>query len=151
MSDVLSFGNPVFQQFALYSGLVIGKTLLMGPITSFFRLRHDTYSNEEDCKLSKDKSLKPRFDDLTVERIRRCHQNDVENVIPFVLFGLFYVATEPYPEVASILFKTFAASRFLHTLCYMVPLPQPSRFVCFLTGAGVTGAMAFRVLMFSSL
>ncbi|ESO84932.1 hypothetical protein LOTGIDRAFT_196152 [Lottia gigantea] len=144
MSDVLSFNNPVFSQFAFYSGVVLCKTLIMGPATSFFRMKNETFSNEEDCKLSKDKSLKPKFNDATVERIRRCHQNDLENNIPFLLIGLLYVASEPYENVALYLFRTFAAARLLHTVAYLTPLPQPTRALCFMVGVGVNGLMLFR-------
>ena len=32
--------------------------------------------------------------------MRKAHLNDLENVVPFVLLGLLYVATDPKPSVA---------------------------------------------------
>ncbi|XP_022318018.1 microsomal glutathione S-transferase 1-like [Crassostrea virginica] len=140
---MLSFDNPTFQKFAFYSGVVIGKTLLMGALTVRARLTHKIFSNPEDASTFGGKEM---IGDESVERIRRCHQNDIENVFPFVLVGSFYLVTEPDPWWASLLFRTFAVSRCLHTVCYMAPVPQPSRFLCCLTGWGVTAVMTVLVL-----
>lgn len=76
----------------------------------------------------------------------RCHQNDIENVFSFVLVGSFYLVTDPDPWFATLLFRTFVLSRCLHTVCYLAPLPQPSRFVTCLTGWGVTALMTVAVI-----
>lgn len=82
---------------------------------------------------------------FTISRFR-CHQNDIENVFPFVLVGSFYVATDPDPWWAAVLFRTFVISRCLHTVCYLTPVPQPSRFLACMTGWGVTAVMAALVI-----
>ena len=53
-------------------------------------------------------------------RCFRNHLNDIENIIPFVLVGAFYVATQPTPSTALWHFRIFAASRFVHTIAYQV-------------------------------
>ncbi len=58
--------------------------------------------------------------DPDVERIRRNHLNDIENIVPFVLIGFFYVATNPDRDVAIWHFKVFFISRLIHTVCYQV-------------------------------
>ncbi|XP_076454583.1 microsomal glutathione S-transferase 1-like [Babylonia areolata] len=142
MSDVLSFGNESFNNLAFYSGLVLCKTVLMGPLTSVFRIKNKVFSNPEDvARFAPGKSINTN-DDM-VERIRRCHQNDLENVVPFTLIGLFYVSAEPDPDIALRIFRIFAASRMLHTVAYLVPLPQPARAACYFAGVGATGLMAF--------
>ena len=50
----------------------------------------------------------------------RNHLNDIENIIPFVLIGFFYVHTNPSTAAALWHFRLFTASRFLHTLMYQV-------------------------------
>lgn len=76
----------------------------------------------------------------------RCHLNDLENVIPFVLIGLLYVCTKPEPSTALMHFRAFAGLRIFHTFAYLIPIPQPSRVLSFLLGAAVTVSMAVTVL-----
>ena len=54
-----------------------------------------------------------------VERVRRCHQNDLENVLPFVAIGGLYLTTNPALGTAKLLFRSFAAARYFHTLVYV--------------------------------
>ena len=79
--------------------------------------------------------------------LSRCHQNDLENVVPFVLVGLLYSLTGPDAATAITYFRVFAASRLCHTVAYVLPLPQPSRALSWLTGLVVTCCMAYRVLL----
>ncbi|KAL8625935.1 hypothetical protein ACOMHN_012536 [Nucella lapillus] len=141
MSDLLCFGNENFDNLAFYSGLVLCKTLLMGPLTSVFRIKNKVFINPEDLRgFAPEKSITTNHP--LVERIRRCHQNDLENVVPFTLIGLFYVSVDPDPDIALRIFRVFAATRMLHTVAYLVPLPQPTRAACYFVGWGATGLMA---------
>jgi glutathione S-transferase len=72
--------------------------------------------------------------------------NDLENVIPFVLIGLLYVATSPPLASALLHFRLFVGSRLLHTVVYLVPIPQPSRALTFFVGVGATVSMAYNTL-----
>ncbi len=81
--------------------------------------------------------------DESVERVRRAHLNDMENVYLFFANASFYLMTEPEESVAVNLVRTFAAARFLHTFAYLNEVPQPTRAVAFLTGFGVNAFMAF--------
>lgn len=55
-----------------------------------------------------------------VERARNNHLNDVENILPFIVMGLFYVGTRPKYDCALWHFRIFLLSRFLHTIAYQV-------------------------------
>ncbi len=85
--------------------------------------------------------------DPDVERVRRNHLNDIENIVPFVLVGLFYVGTNPDRDVALWHFRVFFVSRLLHTLTYQLALPQPSRFIACAVGYLATLSMAVRVFL----
>merc|ERR1711860_90349 len=113
MSNLLSFDNPTFSQFAFYSGIVICKTMLMSFLTARNRIRNKTFANPEDFSLFSNKPAEERKapPNPTVERIRRCHLNDLENVIPFVLLGLLYVCTKPDPSTAVMHSRAFAGFR----------------------------------------
>uniref|UniRef100_A0A3B4V3T0 Microsomal glutathione S-transferase 1 n=1 Tax=Seriola dumerili TaxID=41447 RepID=A0A3B4V3T0_SERDU len=105
------------------------------------------FANLEDTKFvssAEDKKLVRT--DPDVERVRRCHQNDLENVIPFVVVGLLYALTEPELSTALLHFRLFAGSRIFHTIAYVGALPQPSRGLSWIVGMLVTFSMAYRVL-----
>ncbi|XP_046339138.1 microsomal glutathione S-transferase 1-like [Haliotis rufescens] len=151
MADQLSYiDNPVFSQFAFYGSILIGKTVLMSPLTALFRMKNETFSNPEDLKLGAP-GIKVNFDDQTVERVRRCHQNDLENILPFAVIGVLYVLSDPLPHVARRLFQTFTAARLIHTVAYLAPLPQPIRFLAFGVGAVVNMIMVGRVIICGTL
>ncbi|XP_070298233.1 microsomal glutathione S-transferase 1 [Salvelinus sp. IW2-2015] len=76
----------------------------------------------------------------------RCHQNDLENIIPFVVIGLLYTLTGPDLSTALLHFRVFVVSRLFHTVAYVLPLPQPSRGLAWMVGMGATFSMAYRVL-----
>lgn len=133
--------------FTTYAAIVILKMLLMGPITAYYRITRGSFSNEEDVARKsaeeKKKLLKIHPD---VERVRRCHQNDLENIIPFVVVGLLYALTGPELSVALLHYRLFAGARIFHTIAYVGALPQPSRGLSWILGMLVTFSMAYRVL-----
>ncbi|XP_026218871.1 microsomal glutathione S-transferase 1 [Anabas testudineus] len=136
--------NDVFLAFSTYATIVILKMLLMAPLTGYYRITRGAFANEEDVGKSGDKKLLRTHPD--VERVRRCHQNDIENIIPFVLIGLLYSLTGPDLGTALLHFRVFAASRIFHTISYVGALPQPSRGLSWILGMLVTFSMAYRVL-----
>nr|XP_020477970.1 microsomal glutathione S-transferase 1 [Monopterus albus] len=139
--------SEVFMAFTTYAAIVVLKMLLLAPMTSYYRITRGAFSNEEDVAgksaEEKKKLLRTHPD---VERVRRCHQNDLENVVPFVMIGLLYALTGPELSAALLHFRLFAASRIFHTIAYTCALPQPSRGLSFLLGLLVTLSMAYRVL-----
>ncbi|XP_008276996.1 microsomal glutathione S-transferase 1 [Stegastes partitus] len=138
--------NQVLLAFSTYATIVVVKMMLMSLWTSYFRLTRKVFANLEDTKLfssTVDKKLVGVNPD--VERVRRCHQNDLENVIPFVLIGLLYALTGPELSTALLHFRLFAGSRIFHTIAYVGALPQPSRGLGFFVGFGVTLSMAWTV------
>ncbi|KAM3859180.1 microsomal glutathione S-transferase 1-like [Diretmus argenteus] len=139
--------DEVFLAYTTYATIVIVKMLLMGPMTAHYRMTRGAFSNEEDVRgkteEEKKKMLRVHPD---VERVRRCHQNDLENIVPFVLVGLLYALTGPDLWTALLHFRVFVGSRFCHTMAYVVPLPQPCRALSWMVGMVVTLCMAYRVL-----
>ena len=78
--------------------------------------------------------------------LHRCHRNDLENITPFLIIGLLYIFTGPSAFAATWHYRLFVGSRFIHTIAYLLPLPQPSRALGFFVGVGVTVSMAVQVL-----
>lgn len=46
-------------------------------------------------------------------------QNDLENIIPFVLMGGLYLTTNPALGTAKLLFRTFSIARIMHSVVYL--------------------------------
>ncbi|XP_051544049.1 microsomal glutathione S-transferase 1.1 [Myxocyprinus asiaticus] len=149
MAEILHMiDSEVFLAFSTYATIVILKMMLMSPITSYYRLTKKVFSNLEDTSLVKtceDRKKLVRVDP-DVERVRRCHQNDLENIIPFVVIGLLYALTGPDLSSALLHFRVFVGSRIIHTVAYVMALPQPSRALAWMVGLFTTLSMAYRVL-----
>ncbi|XP_037550525.1 microsomal glutathione S-transferase 1 [Nematolebias whitei] len=139
--------NEVFMAFATYAAIVTLKMMLMGPLTVYFRIARGSFTNEEDVAgksdAEKKKLLRSHQD---VERVQRCHHNDLENIIPFFFIGLLYSLTGPELSIALLHFRAFTACRIFHTIAYIGALPQPSRGLSYIFGMLVTISMAYRVL-----
>ncbi|KAG7455950.1 hypothetical protein MATL_G00246490 [Megalops atlanticus] len=140
--------SEVFLAFSTYATIVILKMMLMSFMTSYFRLTRKVFANLEDTVLVRGEEDKKKLVrvDADVERVRRCHQNDLENIVPFVLIGLLYALTGPDLYTALVHFRVFVGSRFFHTVAYLTPLPQPCRALAFLVGMGSNLSMAYRVV-----
>ncbi|XP_055383087.1 microsomal glutathione S-transferase 1 isoform X1 [Condylostylus longicornis] len=164
--DLLSFENPIFKSYVFWSAVLIIKMLLMAPLTGFHRFRTQTYINKEDLIVYDwlkciplinsfanpedlpSKKLKVKFDEPSVERVRRAHRNDLESILPFFVAAFFYVLTGPNEFIAINLFRAVAVSRILHTFVYaIVPLPQPSRALAFFTCLLATLYMSIIVIL----
>ncbi|XP_035695229.1 microsomal glutathione S-transferase 1-like isoform X1 [Branchiostoma floridae] len=154
MADrVLEFANPVFASYAAYAGLASMKMMGMMVVTVYYRRMKGVHANPEDTLFTsfgaKDKAV-VRTDHPDIERVRRLHLNDLENIPPFLVVGLLYVLTKPSSDVAVWHFRAFLASRLLHTACYLGGL-QPWRSIFFVFGYVTTVSMAVQVVAIGSL
>ncbi|NWR87690.1 MGST1 transferase, partial [Furnarius figulus] len=140
--------NEVFQAYATYTAIVLLKMMLMSLITAYFRITRKAFVNPEDtASFGKGDSAKKYLrTDPDVERVRRGHLNDLENIVPFVGIGLLYTLSGPELSSALLHFRIFAGARILHTFAYLIPLPQPGRGLSWAVGYAVTFSMAYRVL-----
>ncbi|XP_019400039.1 PREDICTED: microsomal glutathione S-transferase 1 [Crocodylus porosus] len=140
--------NEAFLAYSTYTAIVLLKMMLMSLITIYFRMTRKAFSNPEDITAlgNSEASKKYLQTDPDVERVRRCHLNDIENIVPFIGIGLLYALSGPDLSTALLHFRIFAVARIFHTIAYLTPLPQPSRGLSWLVGFVVTISMACRVL-----
>ncbi|CAN9508122.1 unnamed protein product [Ophioblennius macclurei] len=147
MKMVAMMEDEVFKAFTTHATIVLLKILLMGPLTARYRFSRGAFANEEDVALrpaeERKKMLKTHPD---VERVRRCHQNDLETALPFVLIGLLYALTGPELSSALLHFRLFTGARLFHSVSYVGALPQPCRALSWMVGMGVNFSLAYRVL-----
>ncbi|KAM8819676.1 microsomal glutathione S-transferase 1 [Eudromia elegans] len=138
--------NEIFQAYATYATIVLLKMMLVSCVTVYFRMSRKAFANPEDLPERGENAKKYLRTDADVERVRRCHLNDLENVVPFFGIGLLYALSGPELSTALLHFRIFAGARILHTIAYLAPLPQPSRGLSWLAGYAVTISMAYKVL-----
>jgi len=89
------------------------------------------YISPEDYTFLK---RQPAAPDEQIERIRRAHRNDLEEVLPFLIVGLLVAVSHAlsYP-VAAWLFILFTVARYLHSISHVFGL-QPWRSIFFGVG-----------------
>ncbi|XP_064536827.1 microsomal glutathione S-transferase 1 isoform X1 [Drosophila montana] len=142
--ELISFDNEVFRCYIGWSALLVLKMFSMSLVTGIWRFITLTFANQEDLMSPK---LKVKFDDPNVERVRRAHRNDLENILPFFIIGLLYTLTNPNAFLAINLFRAVGISRIAHTLVYaVVVVPQPARALAFFVALVATAYMALQVI-----
>lgn len=123
---------------------MIIKMMLMSPLTEFYRYKNKTFASVEDTTAYT--GVTPKFDDPEVERIRRAHRNDLENVMTFISVGFFFMLTSPSTFVAVNLYRIAGIGRIAHTIFYAIYPMQPHRNVSWYATYGATFFMALGVL-----
>jgi uncharacterized MAPEG superfamily protein len=126
-----TLATPVVRLWAATTLLLILKMIALGWWTSALRIRRRVYATPEDYVLQQ---LTPAgVADEDVERVRRAHRNDLENVLPFIAASFVYVLTGPGLGAARIYLLGFLVARTLHSIFYVGAL-QPWRTLAFLAG-----------------
>jgi glutathione S-transferase len=119
----LSLGNPLFATYVIAASLMILKAVAMSWLTvqrmvsakSGFRAPEDL----RKTPLNPSPDPTQLLPNEKVERIRRIHQNDLENIPFFLIAALLFVATSPPLALAQWLLYGYVASRFLHFIAYL--------------------------------
>ncbi|XP_037938155.1 microsomal glutathione S-transferase 1 [Teleopsis dalmanni] len=143
--NLLTLDNPVFCCFLFWTSILVIKMLLMSLLTALQRFRNKVFPNQEDLFF---KNIEVEFNDPHVERVRRAHRNDMENILPYFTMAIIYICTNPNPSIACNLFRVVAVARILHTLVYaFYPVPQPSRVIAFGVAFAITIYMACDVAL----
>nr|ACO11433.1 Prostaglandin E synthase [Caligus rogercresseyi] len=119
--------DDLWAAYCLYGGLNILKMIIMSPLTGRIRIKKKIFANAEDAKWFDGKI---KMSDPDVERVRRAHLNDIENVIPFLLIAPMYLSTEPCSVLAVNAFRIFTFGRYMHTITYLHEM-QPWRAMVF--------------------
>jgi len=140
----LNMQNPLWATFLFYAGVLGLKTVIMSVWTARHRIANKVFANPEDATLQ---GSKVKMDHPDVERVRRAHLNDLENVLPFLILCPLYLSTGPSVWLATQLIRAFAAARVLHTIVYINVVPQPSRGLCFAVGFGINMYLAAQLVL----
>ena len=118
-----SLQNPVFATYVVAACLMILKAVAMSWLTVVRMMGAGAgFRSPEDAKKTPiNPNPKPGQvgPNEAVDRIRRIHLNDLENIPFFLAAGLLYVLTAPPLLLAQWLFYGYVVSRLLHFLAYL--------------------------------
>ncbi|KAJ0012967.1 hypothetical protein NQD34_017301 [Periophthalmus magnuspinnatus] len=137
--------NQVFCCFVFYAVLLVIKMYIISIIVGQLRLRKKAFANPEDAL--RHGGVQFMRQDPDVERARRAHLNDIENILPFLFIGAVYSLTGPSLFVARIHFLVFFLARLMHSVAYFFALKPPTRSVSYSIGQISCFLMAVQILM----
>ncbi|MGI3185350.1 MAPEG family protein [Nioella aestuarii] len=146
-----TFENPVFVTYVIATALTVLKVMGQGWMTVYRMLKSDSgLVNPEDLRPSIT-NPNPRPEQLEVndyvDRSRRMHRNDLENIPAFWAAGLIFVAATPPLWLAQGLMYGFVATRAAHAVAYATKQSHEMRATFFTFGSVIVIAMAIYALV----
>jgi glutathione S-transferase len=149
--DKLSLQNPLFATYAIAATLMILKAVAMSWLTvqRMMSVRGGFRSPEDLRKTALNPAPDPKQlePDERVERIRRIHLNDLENLPFFLAAGFLYILTDPSLRLAQWLLYGYVISRFLHFAAYMTARTHDTRATLWTIGSLIIVFMTCRTLI----
>jgi uncharacterized MAPEG superfamily protein len=147
---MLTFDNPVFATYAVGAALTVLKVMAQGWITVVVMMRARAgFASPEDQRAGA-LNPAPRPGQLAphegVERSRRMHRNDLENIPAFWIAGLLFVLTDPPLLLAQLLVYGFVAARALHFVVYATGRSHEERATFYTIGSLIVIYMAGHAL-----
>lgn len=149
--SAMTIENPVFVTYMIAAALMVLKIMGQGWMTVYRMLKVSSgWATPEDLQAGLI-NRKPNPGQLEpnsyVERSRRMHRNDLENIPAFLACGLIFVAAGPSQMLASILMYGFVAARLAHTLAYATEQSHEVRATLYTIGSVSVIVMALYTLV----
>lgn len=147
----LSLQNPLFATYVIAATLMILKAATMSWLTVLRMIQaNGGFRAPEDLKKTP-LNPTPNPNQLepveSVERIRRIHMNDLENLPFFLVAGFLFVLTEPSLVLAQWLLYGYVVSRFLHFAAYISAQTHEMRATLWTVGSLILIFMTGRTLL----
>jgi uncharacterized MAPEG superfamily protein len=148
---LLTLENPVFKAYLIAASIMVVKVMGQGWMTVYRMLRTNAgWASPEDLR----KGLINRAPDPSqlelndyVDRSRRMHRNDLENIPAFWAAGLLFVTVNPALWLAQLLFFGFVAARAAHFLAYATKQSHEMRATFYTIGSLIVIYMAAHTLL----
>ena len=148
--NLFTIENPVFVTYMITAALMVLKIMGQGWMTVYRMLKSDSgLASPEDLQVGLiNKNPRPEQLELNdyVDRSRRMHRNDLENIPAFLACGLLFVAAGPELMMANIVMYGFVAARLLHALAYVTKQTHEVRATFYTLGSVAVIFMAIYVL-----
>lgn len=148
--DLITFENPMFQAYAIAAALMVLKIMGQGWMTVQRMLKvGGGWASPEDLRpglINRAPDLKQLELNDHVERSRRMHRNDLENIPAFWVAGLLFVVAEPPLLAAQALFFGFVLARLAHFFAYATAASHEIRATFYTIGSLSVIGMAVYVV-----
>ncbi|MDE4096961.1 MAPEG family protein [Phaeobacter gallaeciensis] len=146
----LTLENPVFVTYVIAAALLVLKVMAQGWMTvhRMMKVRAGWASPEDLQKGLLNTAPDPSQLDVNeyVDRSRRMHRNDLENIPAFWAAGLLFVAIGPSVWLAHVLMYGFVAARLAHFWAYTTKQSHEVRATFYTVGSLIVIYMACHVL-----
>lgn len=146
----LSLENPVFVAYAIAAALMVLKVMGQGWMTVYRMMKVSAgFASPEDLRQT---PLNPSPSDTQldlndyVDRSRRMHGNDLENIPGFWVAGLLFVFAAPPLWLAQVLYYGFVVSRLAHAVAYGTKRNHETRATFYTVGSLIVIYMACHLL-----
>jgi uncharacterized membrane protein YecN with MAPEG domain len=145
--------NSVFATYAIAASLMILKMMSQSWITVARMMKTNAgLLNPEDVAKGWTNSA-PSPEQLEpndyVERSRRIHRNDTENIPLFLVAGFLFALTQPPLWVAQVLLYGYVASRLLHFWAYMTAKSHETRATFWTIGSLIVIGISIYTIVFT--
>ena len=138
--------NPVFATYLIATALTVLKVMGQGWMTVYRMLKVGAgYAAPEDLRRGLiNKAPDPSQLEVNdyVDRSRRMHRNDLENIPAFWAAGLIFVAVAPPLWLAQGLMYGFVAARAAHAVAYATAQSHEVRATFYTVGSLIVVGMA---------
>ena len=132
--------------YAIVTVVLVLQSIALAFGTAAVRSKRKQIVNPEDVAVVKGGKV-DAVDHADVQRVKRAHQNLLENAVPFFAVGFLYALTNPSVLGAQAYFCTFLGTRLLHSVFYLWGR-QPFRTLSFVVGVLALIGMCVHVLRF---
>ena len=148
--DLLNLQNPVFQVYTVAASVMVLKVMGQGWMTVYRMLKvNGGWASPEDLRpgmINKTPNVSQLDSNDFVERSRRMHRNDLENIPAFWISGFLFVLAEPSLILAQVLLYGFVAARLLHSIAYATQRSHEVRATFYTLGSVIVALMALYTL-----
>ena len=148
--ELLSVENPVFRVYLIAVALTVLKVMGQGWMTVFRMMKANAgFASPEDARAGPlNRAPSPGQLDINddVERSRRMHRNDLENIPAFWAIGLAFVAIDPALWLAQLAMYGFVLARAVHSIAYATAQSHELRSIPYTIGSLIVMAMAATTL-----
>ena len=148
--DNLTLENPVFVTWNIAAALGVLKVMGQGWMTVYRMMKSKSgLASPEDVRfglLNRSPSEAQLAVNDYVDRSRRMHRNDLENIPGFLAAGLLFVVIDPALWQAQVLMYGFVAARMAHFVAYTTKQSHEVRATFYTIGSLIVIFMALRVL-----
>lgn len=149
--DKLSLQNPLFSTYVIAATLMILKVASMSWLTVVRMMQvNGGFRSPEDLKktpLNRAPDPSQLGPNDKVDRVRRIHLNDLENVPFFLVAGFLFVLTDPSLLLAQVLLYGYVVTRLLHFAAYFSGQTHDLRAALWTPGSLIILFMAGRTLL----